>query len=189
MKHVLAFFFGFAVCGISAAAETVGRFFFTPTERAQLDLARAQNRTPELKSTEPAETAPAAQVLTYSGIVRRSDGKSVLWLNNKPVDEKEALSGLAVKGRVRSDGGVTVHVPQTGRNIDLKVGQSVELNSGIVAEGIVRNVPEPAAKPPSDSERGASPAPAAPLRKDDSSSAPATAPSPARSEETPRPTR
>jgi hypothetical protein len=186
MKHVLAFFLGFALCGICPAAETVGRFFFTPAERAQLDLARAQNRAPQLKSAEPAETAPAPQVLTYSGIVRRSDGRSVLWLNNKPLDEKEALSGLAVKGRVRSDGGVTVQVPQTGRNIDLKVGQSVELNSGAVAEGTARNAPEPPAKPAAESERGTPPASERdrpPARKEDSG------PAPLRSEEAPRPVR
>ena len=183
MKQLLALFVGFALCGLAPAAETFGRFFFTPAERAQLDLARVQNRTPQLKSAEPAETAPAPQVLTYSGIVRRSDGKSVLWLNNRPVDENEALSGLAVRGRVRSDGGVTVQVPQTGRSIDLKVGQSVELNSGTIAEGTVRNVPDAAPKPPADSDRAATPAPdrdRAPARKEDG------APPPGRSAEPPR---
>lgn len=183
MKQPLALFIGLTLCGAAPAAETLGKFFFTPAERAQLDLARTQNRAPQLKSAEPAEVAPAPQVLTYSGIVRRSDGKSVLWLNNRPVDEKEALSGLAVKGRVRSDGGVTVQVPQTGRSIDLKVGQSVELNSGTIAEGTVRHVPAAAPKPPADSERAATPAPdrdRAPARKEDAP------PTPGRSEETPR---
>ena len=50
----------------------------------------------------------------------------MLWLNNKPIDEKQALSSHAVSGLVRG-GAVTVQVPQTGRRIDLKVGQSVEL--------------------------------------------------------------
>ena len=182
MKRLLALFTGLTLCGVTPAAETVGRFFFTPTERAQLDLARAQNRTPQLKPTEPADTGPAPQVLTYSGIVRRSDGKSVLWLNNRPVDEKEALAGFAVKGRIHSDGGVTVQVPQTGRSIDLKVGQSVELNSGTVAEGIVRGVPDAAPKPPGDSERAAPPPDRdrSPAPKEDA------APAPGRAEEPPR---
>ena len=108
MKRTIALLLGLTIAGAAPAAETFGRFFFTPAERAQLDLARAQNRAPQPKPAEPAETAPAPQVLTYSGMVRRSDGKSVLWLNNRPVDEKEALSSLAVTGRVRSDGAVTV---------------------------------------------------------------------------------
>lgn len=136
--------------GSAAAAESLGKLFFTPAERALLDQARAQKQRPTVKIDEPTEprVEQTSQVLTYSGMVRRSDGKSTLWINNRPVDEKEALSGLALSGRVRSDGAVTVRVPQTGRTVDLKVGQSVELNSGTVAEGprIATPVPVPAPK-------------------------------------------
>jgi len=128
----------------ATAAQQLGRLFFTPAERAQLDQARAQKQKPQPKAEEPA-APPAPQVVTYSGLVRRSDGKAVLWLNNRPVDEKEALSSLPVQGRVRKDGSVVVRVPQTGRTIDLKVGQTIELTSGAVAEG----KPEaPASAPP-----------------------------------------
>ena len=137
----LVFLLLFAAAPHAMSAEALGRLFFTPAERQQLDQARLRKQTP----VQAAEASPAPeppQVLTYSGIVRRSDGKSVLWLNNQPVDEKEALSSHSVSGRIRNDGSVTVRVPQSGRTVDLKVGQSVELPSGNVAEAGPRTAPK-----------------------------------------------
>ena len=169
-----------AIAAPSFAAQPLGKLFFTPAERAQLDQMRNQKQPPPVaKAQEPAPAAapPQAQILTYGGVVRRSDGKAVLWLNNKPVEESEAFSSLPVTGRVRSDGGMTVRVPETGRTVDLKVGQSVELGSGTVAERPPRPAPAPVRKSP-EAERSPAPAPerAAPNE-------PAPAPSAPRAEE------
>jgi hypothetical protein len=130
-----------AAAGPAGSAQPIGRLFFTPAERAQLDNARAQKRVPQpAAAAQPVDTRPETQVVTYNGIVRRSDGKSILWLNNKPADEKEALSGLAITGRVKADGGVTLQVPGSGSSVDLKVGQRAELQTGKVSE----SRPEPA---------------------------------------------
>ena len=157
------------------AQAPLGRLFFTPTERAQLDVARMQKKAPaqQRAAAEPVEAPPAPQVVTYGGIVRRSDGRAMLWLNNRLVDEKEALAGLSLKGKVRPDGAVTLQVPQTGGSIDVKVGQSVELQTGRVAEARKpppeasnrrpRKNPSPAAGPPQPRHpsAAATPAPAA----------------------------
>jgi hypothetical protein len=137
-----------AAAGPAASAQPVGRLFFTPTERAQLDNARAQKRAPQqpAATAQPVETRPETQVITYNGIVRRSDGKSILWLNNKPADEKEALSGLAVTGRVRPDGRVTLQVPGSGSSVELKVGQRAELQTGKVSESRPEQAKAEAAK-------------------------------------------
>ena len=115
----------------------IGRLFFTPRERAQLDVARMQKKTPQVAAAE-ADAAPAGppppQTVSYGGIVRRSDGRAMLWINNRLVEEKDALSGLSLKGRVRSDGAVTLQVPETGASINVKVGQSVEVQTGKVGE-------------------------------------------------------
>src|SRR6185503_4409123 len=96
---------GVALAAVSAAAVAaqtevkapaapqapLGRLFFTPAERAQLDVARMQ-RKPAAQTAAAAETveaAPAPQTVTYSGIVRRSDGRSMLWINNQLVEEKD----------------------------------------------------------------------------------------------------
>jgi len=141
-------------CSLAAAAmpiaapaqgERPGRLFFTPAQRASLDVARSQRARAALdtEKTEQ-EAAPVPQTITYGGMVRRSDGKSTVWFNNQPVNDREALGGAAIVGRVRADGSVTLQVPQTGRSVSLKPGQSVELLSGAVEEGYSRS---PAAEP------------------------------------------
>ena len=133
-------------CGAASAvsaAQPLGRLFFSPVERAQLDAARANRQYAGAAAAATApEPQPASQVITYSGIVRRSDGKSILWLNNRPAEEKDALRGLPVTGRVESDGAVTLVVPQTGSTLSLKVGQRAELQTGKVAE-VRRESPSP----------------------------------------------
>ena len=179
MRHALLLLAAAAFANAATAAQPIGRLFFTPAERAQLDVARTQKqRTPQPGTAATPETAeappapPAPQIITYSGIVRRNDGSAVLWLNNRPVDAKDALSGLAVKGRVRPDGTVTMQGPQAGTSIELKVGQRAELQSGKVVEA--RPAPPPpkpeaAQTKPPEAEAGdkkSEPAPAAQPKAD-----------------------
>jgi hypothetical protein len=152
------------------AAEPLGRLFFTPAQRAQLDVARKQRARTALatETTEEASTAaPTPQTITYDGVVQRTDGKSTVWINSRPTHEKEAASGGVIVGRVRADGGVSLQIPQSGRAVELKPGQSVELLSGTIEEKYSRkpavDEPKPAAKP------GAEPKPPA------TSAAPASA--------------
>ena len=138
--------------------------FFTPSQRAQLDVARKQRARTTLateKTEEVLTTAPVAQSITYDGVVRRSDGKSTVFLNSRPVHDKEP-AGAVVVGRIRADGGVTLQMPQSGRTVDLKPGQSIELLSGAIEEAFSRKPvqpePKPAAKPAADAKPTAKPA-------------------------------
>lgn len=146
--------------GLARPAQ-LGRLFYTPTERAQLDLARMQKKpATQAAAAEPVEPPPVPQVVTYGGLVRRSDGRQMLWINNRLVDEKEALAGLSLKGKVRPDGAVTLQIPQSNATVDVKVGQSVEVYSGKVAE--TRKPPpeaaqSPESKAPGDDAKGATP--------------------------------
>jgi hypothetical protein len=133
----------------AASAADIGRLFFTPAERAQLDIARTQKKPAAAAAAPEAaeEETPVPQIVTYGGLVRRSDGKSLLWLNGRLLEEKEALAGSALQGRVRPDGAVALRAPHSGGSIEIKVGQSVELVSGKVAEGrSVEPPPKPASK-------------------------------------------
>lgn len=142
----------------ASAAEPLGRLFFTPAQRASLDVARSQKTrvTVATEKTEE-EPAPVPEVITYEGMVRRSDGKSTVWINNRALDDREAASGTPVVKQVRPDGGITLQVPQSGQRVELKVGQSVELLSGSIEERFSRRAtaPKPEAKP------AAGPAPSA----------------------------
>ena len=160
-----------AACGLAAllpapaaAQEPMGRLFFTPAQRSSLDVARSQRARATLSTerTQEETAAPAAQTITYGGMVRRSDGKSTVWINGRPVNDNET-GGAAVVGRVRADGGVSLQVPQSGRSIELKPGQSVELLSGAIEESYSRKPIQPESKPAAKpAPEGAKPKPPAP---------------------------
>jgi len=163
-------------CALAAAAtsvpapaqERLGRLFFTPAQRASLDVARSQRARAALSTEKPEqEAAPVPQTITYNGVLRRSDGKTTVWINNQPVNDEESAGAAAIVGRVRPDGSVTLQVPQSGRSVILKPGQSVELLSGAVEEASSRKLeasktePKPAATPaakPTTEARTAKPA-------------------------------
>jgi hypothetical protein len=134
----LALSFALALLAASAVeAQPLGRFFFTPAERAELDGARVQKKqAPALAPVPeaPATSKPLPQTVTYGGVVRRSDGRSMLWMNGRLADEQDALAKLDLQGRLSPDGSVALHVPESGTDIRMKVGQSVDLPTGKVAE-------------------------------------------------------
>ena len=151
----------------AVAAEPLGRLFFTSAQRASLDTARSQRSRATLSAEKNEETtaAPVPEIVTYGGMVRRSDGKSTIWLNNRAMHDNERPDGATLVGRVKPDGGVTLQVPQTGRSVDLKPGQSIELLSGAIEEGGSRRLTasRPEAKPehkPVADAKGIKPAPA-----------------------------
>ena len=147
---------GLVAAQAARAAEPAGRLFFTPAQRAALDVARTQRARAMLSNEKTEqEAAPVPQTIIYGGVVQRSDGKSTAWFNNQPVNDREPLGGAAIVGRVRSDGSVTLQVMQSGRSVSLKPGQSVELLSGAVEEGYSRN---PAAEPTPKSKPAPKPA-------------------------------
>lgn len=164
---------GLVACSALAAAavsvpafaqERLGRLFFTPAQRASLDVARSQRARAALATEKSEQEAtPVPQTITYSGVLRRSDGKTTVWINNQPVHDRESAGAAAIVGRVRPDGSVTLQVPQSGRSVSLKPGQSVELLSGAVEEAYSRRLaapePKPAAKPAAEAKSARAPAP------------------------------
>lgn len=151
----------------ASAQERLGRMFFTPAQRASLDVARSQRARAAVatEKSEQEEATPVPQTITYSGVLRRSDGKTTVWINNQPVHDRESAGAAAIVGRVRPDGSVTLQVPQSGRSVTLKPGQSVELLSGAVEEAYSRRFdapkaePKPAAKPAADTKTAKTSAP------------------------------
>lgn len=140
----------------AVAAEIPGRLFYTPGQRAMLDAARQQNVRIDLGAGEEQEpTGP--QEVTVNGVIRRSDGKSTVWVNNRMVGETGGAPGVEVRPR-RDASGVTLSIPQTSRSVDLKVGQTIDVNTGSVAEPYRRRpAPAPAEKPaPKSPEAGKS---------------------------------
>lgn len=144
-----------------SAFNTLGRLFFAPAQRAQLDVARAQRDRRGLAAAEvnQPELPQGPEVVTYSGLVRRNDGKSTVWINGKPITERTRDGDVNVT-RVRGDGTVSVTVSQAERSASLRVGQSVEVISGRIEEPYARRATIPRAPEKPDS---AGPIVAAPL--------------------------
>lgn len=134
-----------------AADAPLGRLFFTPEQRTQLDMLRTKR---VVASQTKEEAAP--EVVTYNGIIRRSDGKTTVWVNNQALSEADLRDKPAIGGRVSRDGQIVIEAGQsrTAAKTQLKVGQSAELLSGQVAESYSAAAtaarapkPEPASKP------------------------------------------
>lgn len=120
------------------AAELAGRLFYTPEQRAQLDQLRTQKAVASQVRDEP-----VPETVTYNGIIRRSDGKTTIWMNNQPMSAAELRSGQAVTGTVNRDGRIVLQNPQAGLGgrVELKVGQSATLLSGKVDESFSQQRP------------------------------------------------
>lgn len=137
---------------VASAAEPLGRLFYTPAQRAQLDTLRSQKHvaSPVQEAKQPPATP---EVLTYGGIVRRSDGRSTVWINNRMVNDGKAPDDLSISSRSRSDDRVSVGLPQVPGPVELRVGQSFDLQTGTVTEPYARRTtdvatPLPKAAPP-----------------------------------------
>jgi hypothetical protein len=72
-----------ALAGILLApgghAEDLGRLFYSPAEREQLDRLRRGEEAPEAAAAAP--DAPHA----VTGYVKRSDGRGIVWIDGRPV--------------------------------------------------------------------------------------------------------
>jgi len=123
-----------------AAAYELGRLFFTPEQRQDLDRRRASNRAEE--------EAPQIREgpLTLDGHVERSSGRTTTWINGVPqYDESRA-------GRDAAQ--VTV-VPNPGEpGVSLKVGQTYDRANGEV-NGILNGGEITVEKSPSEAQPAA----------------------------------
>lgn len=120
---------------VSSAAEPLGRLFFTPQQRATLDNARGQN----IKIEVEVETeTPNLEIISVNGMIKRSDGQSTVWINNQPLNEKRAPSGIKIISRSADDARVTLQLPPSRRNVDLKVGQNLDAVTGQIQESYQR---------------------------------------------------
>lgn len=99
-----------AATAACAQAQDMGRLFYTPEQRAQLD--HDSMRKPNAKIQRPA-------TLTLNGIVQRSDGVRTVWING-------AAQIADGSGKRRPDVHA-VNVPGTPQPIDIKVGQHLML--------------------------------------------------------------
>lgn len=116
------------------ADEGLGRLFYTPEQRARMDVARQHERNIRIDDE---ESVPQSASILLNGVIIRSDGKSTLWINNRLQNEPSPSATVGKGGEVR------VVAPDAKRSVRLKVGQSIDMTSGEVEEVYRRRPPVP----------------------------------------------
>lgn len=119
----------------SAAAEQLGRLFFTPERRAVLERQR-QTNVQEQAQTQALEGA----TMSLDGVITRSSGKATVWVNGRPQNEDTAGTGVQAGVSAREPGRATL---LTGEEAPaaLRVGESINRatreKTDVVAPGAV----------------------------------------------------
>lgn len=98
----------------TAHAARLGRLFFTPEQRAQLDNDYARNATID---------GGSSSVLMVNGIVQKHGGARTVWINGVP--QKAGNSDE------RSPGTLPVAVPGKSQPVKIKVGQKLLLDQPV----------------------------------------------------------
>lgn len=127
MRYLVALLI--ALNSIPAQAETLGRLFFTPQERTALDRERYQSGTPPERAGE--EPLPMESI-TLNGHIRRSGGKSTVWLNGKPIQVNGAPQNVGISDKAAGE--IAIKTPESGRTYPLKVGQTLTPGSGEIRD-------------------------------------------------------
>ncbi len=108
-------------------AQEVGRLFFTPEQRDALD-ARRKARVPD----KPAAAVVASPTTRLDGYVKRSSGRSTVFINGEPV--LEGTTDAPVVDPDRRGGRVPVPVGEGGARSPLKPGETLEIGTGQVRD-------------------------------------------------------
>ena len=129
-----------AAASAAAAAQQLGRLFFTPEQRAELD-ARRKARVPD----KPAAALIESPSTTLDGYVKRSDGKSTVFLNGEAVTEGADAKRAQVIPSRDDPSRAAIEVGEGGRRIPLKVGESLDRGTGegsdVLGQGETRGKP------------------------------------------------
>lgn len=141
-------------------AQTLGRLFTSPTQRAQLERLRTQLPSssetalePLVEETEPEpavldEVASIAPDIVYSlgGALTRSNGAVYVWINNELVD-KESLPANMELLQPYARGQVRISDPSHNRTFVVKPGQTLNLTTGQLSEAYEIRQPPPVQAP------------------------------------------
>jgi hypothetical protein len=107
--RILMFVIG-SVAATPSSAESLGRLFFTPEQRAQLEYSKSQSN----------DTGSSGRALTVNGIVQKHGGKRTAWINGVPQQ--------AGNSDERAPDSLPVAVPGLSKPVKVKVGQKVLIN-------------------------------------------------------------
>ncbi len=100
-------------------AQALGRLFFTPQQRQELDRRRQLN----IQET----VVVQENRMTLNGYVARSTGKTTTWLNGAPVNDLY---------RTRDPAKVAIQGGEGEANVSLRVGQTLDKARGMITDDL-----------------------------------------------------
>jgi len=100
-------------------AESLGRLFFTPQQRQELDRRRQLNIQEAIVVRESR--------FTVNGQVSRSNGKTTTWINGTPVNELY---------RPRDPATIPIRTGEGEPSVPVKVGQTLDKGRGEILDGL-----------------------------------------------------
>jgi hypothetical protein len=107
-----------ALVAAPAGADELGRLFFTPQQRQELDRRRQLN-------VQESAAATVESTVTVNGHVSRSSGKTTTWINGAPQYDTH---------RTRDPASVTVGGSEGEPPVDLRIGQTLDKTRGEVKD-------------------------------------------------------
>ena len=111
-----------AIAPALRADDGLGRLFFTPERRQNLDRQRQLN-------IQDKQEIPEDPTLTINGIVTRNSGKRTAWINGVAQNENETQSGISVTPSRKDPGNITVQA-NDAPTAKARVGDTVNRNTG-----------------------------------------------------------
>ena len=126
---VAAFVAGSMMPAAGMAAESLGRLFFTPTQRNALDAGKYAGT--------PAPVAPGPRTVHLDGVVTRSDAQRTVWINGTAYHDRSP-DGMQVKTSPEAPASTSIRIPGKTAATRVKVGQRLDLNSGRIQEDFTR---------------------------------------------------
>ena len=113
----------------SAQAGGIGRLFFTPEQRTQLEYNRAHNA-----AAAAAEEGDTTSVLMINGIVQKQGGGRTVWINGKAQNAGDSDE--------RSPESLAVSVPGKSQPVRVKVGQKLLLDNPLQPKPVLKKPPK-----------------------------------------------
>ncbi len=102
-----------ATCAYPAQANELGRLFYTPQQRMQMEMDHAISGNKDGAGSK-------ANSIMVNGVIQRSDGKRLVWLNGTP--QPDAV------GSSQPPAAVSIAVPGKPQPVRAKVGQRIILD-------------------------------------------------------------
>jgi hypothetical protein len=137
--------FALAAFATVVEAQDLGRLFTTPEEREMLEALRRQPPKPQIEAvpvvTPTVESAPVVPNVTMNGLVRRSRGRGMVWVNGVTSLEGDLdAQGIAVDVGAMSGTTLPVRIGNAPLAVGLKPGQTYDTGEAQVRE-VYQTVP------------------------------------------------